>query len=125
MPGATATGGGNYNLMSKHVDLKGTVSMAADASEAGPGSSRYCSSPSTDCCAVISTKATSSGERDGALPQARVQSRTDEIIDGCVAKLKSEHARSGHIQRLRHGGEAEEAAITCQDRSRAVPKLEQ
>ena len=37
VPGATATGGGNYNLMSKHVDLKGTVSMAADASEAASG----------------------------------------------------------------------------------------
>jgi hypothetical protein len=36
-PGATATGGGTYNLLTKRVDLKGAVSMAADASEATSG----------------------------------------------------------------------------------------
>lgn len=37
VPGATATGGGTYNLITKHVDLRGTVSMAADASQAASG----------------------------------------------------------------------------------------
>jgi hypothetical protein len=37
VPGATATGGGTYNLITKRVDLKGDVSMAADASEAISG----------------------------------------------------------------------------------------
>lgn len=37
VPGATATGGGTYNLINKRVNLSGTVSMAADASEATSG----------------------------------------------------------------------------------------
>jgi hypothetical protein len=37
VPGATATGGGTYNLLTKRVDLRGTVSMVADASEAASG----------------------------------------------------------------------------------------
>jgi hypothetical protein len=37
VPGATATGGGTYDVISKHVNLRGTVSMAADASEAASG----------------------------------------------------------------------------------------
>jgi hypothetical protein len=37
VPGAAATGGGTYNLITKRVDLRGTVSMAADASEAASG----------------------------------------------------------------------------------------
>jgi AsmA-like C-terminal region len=37
VPGATASGGGTYNLLTKRLDLKGTVSMAADASEATSG----------------------------------------------------------------------------------------
>jgi hypothetical protein len=37
VPGAKAGGGGTYNLISKRVDLKGVVSMAADASEATSG----------------------------------------------------------------------------------------
>lgn len=37
VPGATATGGGTYNLLTKRVALKGTVSMIADASEAASG----------------------------------------------------------------------------------------
>jgi hypothetical protein len=37
VPGATATGGGTYNLLNKRVDLRGTVSMVADASEATSG----------------------------------------------------------------------------------------
>jgi hypothetical protein len=37
VPGATATGGGTYNVITKRVDLNGTVSMAADVSEATSG----------------------------------------------------------------------------------------
>jgi hypothetical protein len=37
VPGAVATGGGTYNLISKFVDLRGKVSMAADVSEATSG----------------------------------------------------------------------------------------
>jgi hypothetical protein len=37
VPGATANGGGTYNLLTKRVALKGTVSMLADASEATSG----------------------------------------------------------------------------------------
>ena len=37
VPGATAGGSGTYNLLTKRVDLRGTVSMAADASEATSG----------------------------------------------------------------------------------------
>lgn len=37
VPGATGTGGGTYNLLTKQVALKGTVSLSADASEAASG----------------------------------------------------------------------------------------
>ena len=37
VPGAAATDGGTYDLITKRVDLKGNVSMAADASEAISG----------------------------------------------------------------------------------------
>ncbi|HYZ86309.1 MAG TPA: AsmA-like C-terminal region-containing protein [Bryobacteraceae bacterium] len=37
VPGATANGGGTYNLLTKRVDLTGTVSMVADVSEATSG----------------------------------------------------------------------------------------
>jgi hypothetical protein len=37
VPGAMAAGGGTYNLITRRVDLKGTVSMVADASEATSG----------------------------------------------------------------------------------------
>jgi hypothetical protein len=37
VPGATANGGGTYNLLTKRVDLKGTISTVADASEAVSG----------------------------------------------------------------------------------------
>jgi hypothetical protein len=37
VPGATAIGAGTYNLITKRVDMAGTVSMVADASEATSG----------------------------------------------------------------------------------------
>ncbi|HYP14654.1 MAG TPA: AsmA-like C-terminal region-containing protein, partial [Bryobacteraceae bacterium] len=37
LPGAAASGGGTYNLLSKYIDLRGTVTMSADASEASSG----------------------------------------------------------------------------------------
>jgi hypothetical protein len=37
VPGARATGGGTYNVLNKRVDLRGTVSIVADASEATSG----------------------------------------------------------------------------------------
>ena len=37
VPGATATGGGTYNVITRQVDLRGTVSMVADVSEAASG----------------------------------------------------------------------------------------
>jgi hypothetical protein len=37
VPGATARGGGTYNLLTKQVNLEGTVSMAADVSETTSG----------------------------------------------------------------------------------------
>jgi len=37
VPGVRATGGGTYNLLTKSVNLKGTASMVADASEATSG----------------------------------------------------------------------------------------
>lgn len=37
VPGANATGAGTYNLLSKRIDVKGSVTMAADVSEATSG----------------------------------------------------------------------------------------
>jgi hypothetical protein len=37
VPGATATGSGTYSLISREVDIRGAVSMTADASEAASG----------------------------------------------------------------------------------------
>ena len=37
VPGAVATGGGDYNLISKLIDLRGSVRMEAEASEAAGG----------------------------------------------------------------------------------------
>jgi autotransporter translocation and assembly factor TamB len=42
VPGARATGAGTYNLITKRVDLKGTVSMVADVSEASSGFKSLC-----------------------------------------------------------------------------------
>jgi hypothetical protein len=37
VPGARASGSGTYSLITKRIDLEGTVSMMADASEAASG----------------------------------------------------------------------------------------
>jgi hypothetical protein len=37
VPGATATGGGTFDVIRKQLDLRGTVSMTADASQAASG----------------------------------------------------------------------------------------
>jgi hypothetical protein len=37
VPGATALGGGTYNLITKAIDLKGTLAMESTVSEASSG----------------------------------------------------------------------------------------